>query len=151
MNKNQINQILENVSDAALVPDVVFQLTQDCKLLLAEVQRLESRRDADRKAVYEANQLAETYMKRCQELYDKLKKAEKPTGDIAKPVVDALNRLADTHINVKFEKAGLEDFSTAELVKELSKRDGVSRNDIEPRMKLTHYVAGPAIVLTVID
>lgn len=151
MDKNQINQIQENLYDAEQVPDVVFQLTEDCKSLLKEVERLESQHKADQNAVEEASQLAETYMKRCQELYDKLKKAEKPTGDIAKPVVDALNRLADTHINVKFEKAGLEDFSTAELVKELSKRDGVSRNDIEPRMKLTHYVAGPAIVLTVID
>lgn len=151
MDKNQINQIAENLSDAEQVPDVVFQLTEDCKLLLKEIECLEARHKADQKAVEEANQLAETYMKRCQELYDKLKKAEKPTGDIAKPVVDALNRLADTHINVKFEKACLEDFSTSELVKELSKREGVSRKDISPHSSDIGYFEGPAIVLTVID
>lgn len=70
MDKNQINQIAENLSDAEQVPDVVFQLTEDCKLLLKEVERLEARHKADQKAVEEANQLAETYMKRCQELYD---------------------------------------------------------------------------------
>lgn len=151
MDKNQINQIAENVSDAEQVPDVVFQLTQDCKLLLAEVERLEARHKADQMAVEEANQIAETYMKRCQELYDKLKKAEKSAGDIAKPVVDMLNRLADTHINVKFEKASLEVFSTAELVKELSKREGVSRKDIASHSSDIGYFEGPAIVLTVID
>lgn len=151
MDKNQINQIAENVSDAEQVPDVVFQLTEDCKLLLKEVERLESRHKADQKAVEEANQIAETYMKRCQELYDKLKKAEKSAGDIAKPVVDMLNRLADTHINVKFEKASLEVFSTADLVKELSKHEGVSRKDIAPHSGDIGYFEGPAIVLTVID
>lgn len=131
--------------------NAITDVCAHCSDLMEKVEELERQHKADQKAVEEANQIAETYMKRCQELYDKLKKAEKPTGDIAKPVVDALNRLADTHINVKFENACLEDFSTAELVKELSKREGVSRRVIEPHSSDIGYFEGPAIVLTVID
>lgn len=151
MDKNQINQIAENVSDAEQVPDVVFQLTQDCKLLLAEVQRLESRHDADQKAVYEANQLAETYMKRCQGLYDELKNKDKFQERLSSHIVDAVNRLTETKVIIKAEKASLKDFSTAELVEELSKREGVSRKVIASHSSDIGYFEGPAIVLTVID
>lgn len=131
--------------------NAITDVCAHCSDLMEKVEELERQHKADQKAVEEANQIAETYMKRCQELYDKLKKAEKSAGDIAKPVVDMLNRLADTHINVKFEKASLEVFSTAELMEELSKREGVSRKDIEPHTSDIGYFEGPAIVLTVID
>lgn len=131
--------------------NAITDVCAHCSDLMEKVEELERQHKADQNAVEEANQLAETYMKRCQELYDKLKKADRSTGDISKPVVDMLNRLADTHINVKFEKASLKDFSTAELMEELSKREGVSRKDIEPHTSDIGYFEGPAIVLTVID
>lgn len=165
MDKNQINQIAENVSDAEQVPDVVFQLTQDCKLLLAEVQRLESRHDVDQKAVYEANQLAETYMKRCQELYDEKNKAEKESlksraADMVRSVHEIGVSVIDLESHtwesiskiVKDEKLKyLGTYSTKDLVDELSKREGVSRKDIVPHSSDIGYFEGPAIVLTVID
>ena len=45
----------------------------------------------------------------------------------------------------------LKDYTTAELVEELSKREGVERNDIEPYVDATVKVNGPAVVLVVID
>ena len=45
----------------------------------------------------------------------------------------------------------LKDITTAELVEELSKRDGVVRNDVEPYVDATVKVNGPAVVLIVID
>lgn len=139
MDKNKINQIAENISDAEQVPDVVFQLTQDCKLLLAEVERLEARHKADQKAVEEANQLAETYMKRCQELYDEKNKDEKASmksraADMVRSVheigVSVIDLKAPTWESiskiVKDEKLKyLKTYSTKDLVIELKNRDGV--------------------------
>lgn len=130
--------------------NAITDVCAHCSDLMEKVEELERQHNADQKAVEEANQLAETYMKRCQELYDKLKKAEKSTGEIVKPIVDMMNRLAETRI-VTFEKVGLENFSTAELVKELSKRESVSRKDIASHSSDIGYFEGPAIVLTVID
>lgn len=122
MDKSQINQIAENLSEAEQVPDVVFQLTEDCKLLLEELER---QHKADQKAVEEANQLAETYMKRCQGLYDELKNKDKFQERLSSHIVDAVNRLTETKVIIKTEKASLKDFSTDQLVDELRKRGGV--------------------------
>ena len=140
MDKNQINQIAENLSDAEQVPDVVFQLTEDCKLLLKEVERLEARHKADQKAVEETNQLAETYMKRCQELYDEKNKDEKASmksraADMVRSVheigVSVIDLEAPTWESiskiVKDEKLKyLKTYKTKDLVIELKNRDGVS-------------------------
>lgn len=172
--------------DAANVS--ICTLSKACNTLLIEVERLESRHRADQKAVEEANQIAEAYMKRCQELYDKLKKSEKSTGEIVKPVMDMLNRVQmvkgnfdtsglaeklNSRITMVFSNTEsgsgiptrgniekvlkdeklkyLKSYSTKELVDELSKREGVSRKDIEPHSSDIGYFEGPAIVLTVID
>lgn len=163
MDKNQINQIAENVSDAEQVPDVVFQITQDCKLLLAEVQRLEARHKADQKAVEEANALAETYMKRCQELYDEKNKAEKESlksraADMVRSVHEIGVSVIDLEVPtwesiskiVKDEKLKyLGTYSTKDLVYELKKRDGVSHkhaNEFE-----TFVTSGAGDVIFVYD
>lgn len=139
MDKNKINQIQENLSDAEQVPDVVFQLTEDCKSLLSEVERLEARHKADQKAVEEANQLAETYMKRCQELYDEKNKDEKASmksraADMVRSVheigVSVIDLEAPTWESiskiVKDEKLKyLKTYKTKDLVIELKNRDGV--------------------------
>ena len=149
MDKSIMDSIKETVKTAENIPDDVFNLVEACKTLMKEVERLEARHKADQKAVEEANQLAETYMKRCQELYDKLKKAEKSAGDIAKPVVDMLNRPADTHINVRFEKASLEYFSTEDIIYELMYHRGVKTSRIVPGDSAEVKVKQPSIIMIV--
>lgn len=167
MDKNQINQIAENVSDAEQVPDVVLQITQDCKLLLAEMERLEARHKADQQAIEEANAIAEAYMKRCQELYDEKNKAEKEKPSIESQAEDMIKKMSKIGVElidariptweniskiVKDEKLKyLKSYSTKDLVDELKKREGVEVSSIAPHMNINYTVAGPAIVLTVID
>ena len=167
MDKNQINQIAENVSDAEQVPDVVFQLTQDCKLLLAEVERLEARHKADHQAIEESNAIAEAYMKRCKDLYDEKNKAKKEKSSLESNVADMVKRVHEVGISVinledptwehiskivKDEKLKyLKYYSTKDLVDELKKREGVEVSSIAPHMNINYTVEGPAIVLTVID
>lgn len=133
MDKNQINQIAENVSDAEQVPDVVFQLTQDCKLLLAEVERLEARQKADQKAVEEANAIAENYRKKLNTTRYKLFDAKNEIGffetsyeTIRKACLDLQDKNAQLEKELECKEADLKNVSTATLVNELKKRDGVS-------------------------
>ena len=145
--------------------NAITDVCADCSALMEKVEELERRHKADQKAVEEANQLAETYMKRCQELYDEKNKAEKSSlesraADMVKRVhevgIGVINLEEPTWENiskiVKDEKLKyLKTYSTKDLVDELSKREGVNARIVAPYMKLMHDVEGPAIVLTVID
>lgn len=168
--------------------NAITDVCAHCSDLTEKVEELERQHKADQKAVEEANQIAEAYMKRCQELYEQLNKAKKPAGDVVKPVMDMLNRVQmvkgnfdtsglaeklNSRITMVFSNTEsgsgiptrgniekvlkdeklkyLKSYSTKELVDELSKREGVSRKDIEPHSSDIGYFEGPAIVLTVID
>ena len=139
MDKKTIESIKEDIADAEQVPDVVFQLTEDCKSLLSEVERLEARHKADQKAVEEANAIAEDYMKRCQELYDKQKKSEKEQFGLESRAADMVRRFHEIGVSVigletptlesigkivKDEKLKyLGTYSTKDLEDELKRRD----------------------------
>lgn len=139
MDKSIMDGIKETVKMAENIPDDVFNLVEACKTLLKEIERLEARHKADQKAVEEANQLAETYMKRCQELYDEKNKDEKASmksraADMVRSVheigVSVIDLEAPTWESiskiVKDEKLKhLKTYKTKDLVTELKNRDGV--------------------------
>ena len=149
MDKNQINQIAENLSDAEQVPDVVFQLTEDCKSLLSEVERLESRHKADQKAAEEANAIAYRYMKECEQLEDKLAGYEKHNGNFTKHFADMMNAIAETKVIIKTEKSDLKTIPTMVLVNELASREGVFQEFVGDRGSRRISVYGPANILIV--
>lgn len=120
--------------------NAITDVCAHCSDLMEKVEELERQHKADQKAVEEANQLAETYMKRCQELYDEKNKAEKESlKSRAAEMVRSVHEIGISVIDleaptwesiskiVKDEKLKyLKSYSTKDLVDELKKRDGVS-------------------------
>lgn len=139
MDKKTMEQINMTVRKAEEFHDNMYDLVEACNMLLKENERLEARHKADQKAVEEANQLAETYMKRCQELYDEKNKDEKASmksraADMVRSVheigVSVIDLEAPTWESiskiVKNEKLKyLKTYKTKDLVIELKNRDGV--------------------------
>lgn len=156
MDKNQINQIAENVSDAEQVPDVVFQLTQDCKLLLAEVERLEARHNADQKAVEEANTIAEDYRDKLNATKRKLFDAQNELGffetsyeSIRKICVDLQDKNIELQKVIDGKKSDLKTIPTMVLVNELASRKGVYQEFVGEHGSKRISVYGAADILII--
>lgn len=156
MDKNQINQIAENVSEAEQVPDVVFQLTQDCKLLLAEVERLKSRHKADRNAVEEANAIAEDYRNKLNATKRKLFDAQNELGffetsyeSIRKICVDLQDKNIELQKVIDGKKSDLKTIPTMVLVNELASREGVFKEYVTDHNSRRMSVYGPASIIIV--
>lgn len=145
--------------------NAITDVCAHCSDLMEKVEELELQHKADQKAVEEANQIAETYMKRCQELYDEKNKAEKESlksraADMVRSIHQISVGLIDPEIltlkdvsrifnDEKLKYLGT--YSTKDLVDELKKREGVDVTIMGPDTAGVVNVAGPAIVLTVID
>lgn len=156
MDKNQINQIAENLSDAEQVPDVVFQLTEDCKSLLSEVERLEARHKADQKAVEEANIIAENYRKKLNTTRGKLFDAKNEIGFfetsyeiIRKACIDLQDKNAQLEKELEGKEADLKTIPTMVLVNELASREGVFQEFVVDHGSRRISVYGPANILIV--
>lgn len=156
MDKNQINQIAENLSEAEQVPDVVFQLTEDCKLLLKEVERLESRHKADQKAVEEANAIAEDYRNKLNATKRKLFDAQNELGffetsyeSIRKTCVDLQDKNIELQKVIDGKKSGLKTIPTMVLVNELASREGVFQEYVTDYDNKRITVYGPASIVVV--
>lgn len=167
MDKKTMEQINVTVRKAEEFHDNMYDLVEACNMLLKENERLESRHKADRKAVEEANAIADRYMKECKQLHDRIMAYEKSRIDFAKPFVDMMNCASEIKVKLvgsdmptwddisKVVKNGnlkhLKTYSTKDLVDELKNREGVEVSSIAPYMNVNYTVEGPAIVLTVID
>lgn len=149
MDKKTMEQINMTVRKAEEFHDNMYDLVEACNMLLKENERLEARHKADQKALEEANAIAEAYMKRWKQFGNKIAEYEKKRGDFEKPILDMLNRLAETHINVKFEKASLEYFSTEDIVYELMCHRGVKASRIVPGDSAEVKVKQPSIIMIV--
>lgn len=156
MDKNQINQIAENVSDAEQIPDVVFQLTQDCKLLLAEVERLEAHHKADQMAVEEANAIAEDYRNKLNATKRKLFDAQNELGffetsyeSIRKICVDLQDKNIELQKVIDGKKSDLKTIPTMVLVNELASREGVFKEYVTRHDSIRMSVYGPASIIIV--
>ena len=156
MDKSQINQIAENLSDAEQVPDVVFQLTADCKSLLSEVERLEARHKADQKAVEEANAIAEDYRNKLNATKRKLFDAQNELGffetsyeSIRKTCVDLQDKNIELQKVIDGKKSDLRTIPTMVLVNELASREGVFKEYVTEHNSRRMSVYGPASIVIV--
>lgn len=109
MDKSVVNNIWRDINCVETIPITTSDIVKDCKFLLGEVERLESRHKADQKAVEEANSIAEDYRKKLNTTRYKLFDAKNEIGffetsyeSIRKMCVDLQDK------NAKLEKA-LED------------------------------------------
>lgn len=156
MDKKEIEHTKANISNVELVPEMVLQLAEDCKLLLAEVERLEARHKADQKAVEEANAIAEDYRNKLNATKRNLFDAQNELGffetsceSIRKMCVDLQDKNIELQKVIDGKKSDLKTIPTMVLVNELTSREGVFKEYVTEHNSRRMSVYGPASIIIV--
>lgn len=116
--------------------NAITDVCAHCSDLMEKVEELERQHKADQNAVEEANQIAETYMERCQELYDKQKKSEKEQFGLESRAADMVRRFHEIGVSViGLETPTLESISKIVKDEKLKYLGTYSAKDLEDELK----------------